>query len=187
MHLDQANDGTFLFPPYSYADVEDFAQFWLSVPISDGILANIRAGYADRNRQELDLYSTKWAVAYDREHQRDLFKGSASRQAKADADRVEAYDAARKAWSEQNPMVISPPHARAIARAGQMSFYSWMLGEQGSAEIDDATLWIGYTQMTVAEIVATYRLEYLRAHFQDPQVMASELLEDIRIELRKLQ
>jgi len=187
MHLDPTDDGTFLFPRSSYPDASSFVRFWQTVKISDGVLSNITVGYAERIRKEAIKVGAGWGVVYDREHEAELHHRIPAREAAADKARLEAYDEFIAKWHVHNPKSIKPAFARSIARAGQLFYYSAALSEQEQMEVVSSTMNVDGAVMTVHEINTLYQLHEIRAHFQDPEVTSSERLEDLRIELQRLQ
>lgn len=187
VHLDPMDDGTFLFPPSEYPDASSFARFWNSVKISDGVLSNITVGYAEFIRKEAIKAGNGWGMVYDRENEAELHHKSPDREAAADAARAKAYDAFIAEWYENHPKKIQSSYARSIARAGQLFYYSGALTVEQQDEVIASTMTLNGKDMTIQEIYSSYQLQEIRSHFQDPEVTSSERLEDLRIELQRLQ
>ena len=180
-------DGTFLFPPTTYEDASDFANFWMSVPISDGVLSNITAGYADLIRRLKDVEDVQWSQKYDTEHRKELLNGSDTAKAAARAKRSTAYDAFIAEWHESHPPRIKAGTARTIARAGQLYYFANALSDEDRDTIYSSTMTLGDKQMSVDDIMTRYQTYNIREYFQDPEVTAAERLEDLRQELRRMQ
>ena len=81
---------------------------------------------------------------------------------------------------------IKAPHARTIARAGQIFSFSAALNREDQSEVLGSTMSLAGSAQSVRDIYSDYRLEYIRTHFQLPAITSSELLLDIRLELQKL-
>lgn len=187
MRFESSDEGTFLFPPASYASVVAYANFWARVPISDGVLSNITAGYADLIRRQKIAESTVWGQRYDDAHDQELHHGTDSARAAARDRRSKAYDDYMQKWHETYPEKIKAGSARSVARAAQAYFYSGVLVEAEREEIYSATILLSANQVTIADVADLYQLHRIRDFFQDPDVTAAERLEDIRVELRNMQ
>ena len=186
MHFEPIEDATFLFPPATYADATEYIRFWLTIPVSDGTLANITVGYAELMRKEAIAAGNGWGVIYDRENDAELHHKRPEREAAADRARASAYEEFIGGWYANNPKEIRAPHARTIARAGQIFFFSAALSREQQDEVLRSTMSLADSAQTVRDIYSDYRLHYIRNHFQLPAVTSSELLLDIRLELQKL-
>ena len=187
VRLEPKEEGTFLFPPTRYRDAQDYAQFWTTVPISDGVLANITAGYADMVRRQLTSDGITWGHRYDAAHEKDLHSGSEASIAAARRAREKAYEEWVEEWHLTKPRRIRAGSARTIARAGQLYYYTAGLSEEDKELIHSSTLFVEGNDWTVEQVEATFQLRNIREHFQDPEVTAAERLEDLRQELRLLQ
>ena len=184
--LEPREDGTFLFPPTKYDDMAHYVDFWMKVPISDAVLSNITAGHADLVRRQLDAASTDWAIEYDIAHRKELTTGSDDAIRAAKASRELAHDEFVDKYFTQHPQKIRPVDARSIARAGQLSYHRAALSPNEEEAVHEATMYLRDGELSVGDIVDRYQLGELRGYFQDPEVTASERLEDLRLELRSL-
>lgn len=184
--LDQNDVGTFLYPPSSYSDLTSYVNFWATVEISDGILGNLTAAYADLIRKQNVAAAADFIAKYDRNHPEIRSANEKKREIAID-ERGTAYARHTNDFEDSQPQVINPTVARSIARAGQMYYYSSILTEEEDRQLRKATMRIGSSDRTVEEICIRYHLKDLRAYFQEPSVTASERLEDIRTELRRIQ
>ena len=156
MHLEPRNDGTFLVPPASYESAAEFAMFWINVPISDEVLSNIAAGYAALMRKQRDLVQIRWLAAAKKELKLAKFG--------FDVAGVGTLDEHIAAWQETYPERIKADEVRAIARAGQLYYYSSVVGYE--ACVGDLTLMIGGEEMSVKDIAERYQLGELRLCFE---------------------
>lgn len=186
MQLDINTEGTFLFPPSGYSDANVYVKFWSDVPITDGVLSNITVGYAEFIRKESIAAGVRWGIQYDRENDKELHSKNPAREAAADIARQAAYDVFIDNWHETRPRRIRADYARAIARAGQLYYYSAALSNDDQDKVLGSTIALGSRQMTVNEIEDTFQLREIRPHFQDPEVTSSERLEDLRVEMQRL-
>lgn len=180
-------DGTFLFPPTTYEDAADYANFWTNVPISDGVLSNITSGYADLIRRQKDFVDVQWAQEYDANHRKELLNGSDSGKAAARAKRATAYDTFIAGWHEDYPARIKAGTARTIARAGQLYYFATALSDVDRDTIYASTMQLGDREISVDDLTTRYQTSRIREYFQDPEVTAAERLEDLRQELRRMQ
>lgn len=163
MRLEPRNDGSFLFPPASYANAGEFASFWANVPIGDEVLAKITAGYARLILQQRSALEQRWrlASAKDLECKPDavsMYKRS-----------LKAVTVHTTAFDEMHPRRIEAHEARAIALAGQMHYYSSVVGKEvgaSAAFIGDLTLRIGGKEMSVKNIAELYQVGELRPCFE---------------------
>ena len=185
--LTPRDDGTFLFPPTSYKDEADYVSFWSNVPISDGVLSNITAGYAELIRKQLNAEKVPWGHRYDHEHAKDLHEGTEQQKDAARYRRSVEYEKFRLEWHKTYPERIKANSARAIARAGQIYYFATALSEEDRAVVRSSTLAVGDVDLTITEVVDRYQLRKLRPNFQDPEVTAAERLEDLRQELQRMQ
>jgi hypothetical protein len=181
------DDGTFLFPPASYADLASYADFWTRVPISDGVLSNITAGYADLIRRQGTFVGVEWGQRYDAQHKIELSQGSEKSRDAALLVRTEGHTAMMAEWHATHPERIKAGTARSIARAGQLVFFRSALKSSDQAELLESTITVGDEELTIAEVAARYQLSAIREYFQDPDVTTAERLEDLRVELRRMQ
>ncbi|MCU1585484.1 MAG: hypothetical protein JWM49_2040 [Microbacteriaceae bacterium] len=134
MHLEPLDQGTFLFPPATYTGIADYVNFWTTVPISDGVLANITAGYAEMIRLQLIAASVTWGHKYDAEHHKELHTGSDEKKIEVRKKRDGAHMVFVEEWHESHPRRIKPNIARSIARAGQLYFFHTSLSDEDSSE-----------------------------------------------------
>jgi hypothetical protein len=188
VHLGQpASEGTFLFPPASYESVAQYTDFWANAPISDGVLSNITAGYADLIRRQANLLSVDWGHKYDAEHSRELHHGSKASMDAARKHREDAYLDHLAGWYISHPPKVKAGTARTVARAAQTVYFSSAFSDPNDrAEIQSSTMDLAGEILSVRDIVARYQMDKLRDYFQDPDVTTAERLEDLRIELQRM-
>jgi hypothetical protein len=180
----ESNDvGTFLFPPSSYSDVSEYLSFWGNVDISDGVLANITAGYADLVRRQTNLLSVDWGHKYDRENEHALRQGSPESREAARESRDAAHIEMQSEWYVTHPPRIKATWARNIARAGQISYFRTALDEARWDDIVGSTIMVGTEEITVRDANERYQLGQIREYFVDPEVSAAERLEQLRQDL----
>ena len=187
MNLTPCDNGTFLFPPSNYKNTTEYVDFWCSVPISDGVLGNITAGYADLVRRQLNAEKVPWGHRYDYQHSKDLTSGTEQQKDAARYRRSVDYEKFKIGWYKTYPEGIRAGAARSIARAGQMCHFASGWNADDAAVIRASTLRIHSEDLTVEGIVGRYQLDKIRAYFQDPRVTAAERLEDVRQELQRIQ
>lgn len=186
MHLVPKPDGTFLFPPFAYADVQTYADFWMNVSISDGILSNITAGYDDLIEEQANPVGTAWRLQYDSINAKELAKGDHDTHQRAMEKRTAAHRKHMAEWRAQRPAHILAVDARTIARAGQLSFHRAGLNSAGEELVNGSTMSVSGKDMTVLEIVETYQLGDLRNYFQEPEMSTAERIEGLRDDFRQL-
>jgi hypothetical protein len=184
VRLESNDEGTFLFPPAVYENSAAYLRFWANVPISDGVLANVSAGYADSIRRQTNLLGVDWGHIYDREHEVQLHQGSTTSREAAREQRNVAHSAMLAEFYETHPPRIKAGFARTVARAGQIYFYQASLDKADVAEVLASTVQLGSETLTVLDVQGRYKLSDIRDYFQDPEISAAERLEDLRIELR---
>jgi hypothetical protein len=187
MHLTSNDVGTFLFPPVTYDSVDSYVKFWMTAPISDGVLSNITLAYDELIRRQWLSASVTWGHIYDNAHARELHNGTEKSKAEALAARNVAYNAAVEEWHVTRPKRIKADYARAVARAGQLSYYRTAFAETDQELINRFTISVGDQDMTVLEVVLSYQLGEIRPDFHDLASTSAERLEDIRTELRRMQ
>jgi hypothetical protein len=187
VRLEPRDDGTFLFPPASYTDVAAYVNFWITVPISDSVLTNITKGYADLIRRQGVVVGSAWAQPYDYAHKNESTSSKDAVRAAANRARIAAHQVVMDEWFETHPERIKAGAARSIARAGQLFYYSSALSDEDKVEVKKSTMMVGDKELTIAEIESLYQLREIREHFQDLDANAADRLEDIRIELQRLQ
>lgn len=177
--------GTFLYPPLEYAGANDYIEFWSNVPISDGVLSNIRAGYAEAVRKDLDHALFVWAREYDAKHSRALQSPLDKKREKALEERQAAGDAYRVEYMKGAPERLHPTQTRTIARVGQMINNIQILNQDDADAVRSHRVQLGpgWTP-TVEEVDELFQLGRIYEYFEDPDVTASERLEDVRLEIR---
>ena len=186
MRLEPSDEGTFLFPPARYTSVAAYAEFWAKVPISDGILANVTAGYAKMIHLQKTLEEIEWVRSYDRAHKLGV-KGPASKKMMdAYIGRPAACAAHLAEWHKPFPEGIKADMVRNIARAGQVSFFRSAFDPAGQAEIMAWTILVGDEYLSVLDVEKRYQLGCLRPYFQDPDRTAAAL-EVVRVERPRMQ
>lgn len=186
VHLESRDEGTFLFPPTSYRDVQHYADFWMNAPISDGVLSNITAGYNELMRVQVNAVTGEWRRPYDIQHEKELTRGSRTDIEAATERRTQAYNDMLAGWHADHPAKIRAGTARTIARVGQLVYYTSSLSDEDAEVIRSSTVAIGDQTFTCVEAFKRYQLGALRDHFQDPDITSAERLEDLRQELRNL-
>ena len=180
-------EGTFLFPPASYTGTDQFLTFWGNVQITDGVLSNITAGYAELIRRQANLISVDWGHKYDAVHKNDLHHGSKASQDEAAVTREKAYVSHLAEWYKTHPMKIKAGTARPVARAMQMFYYSSAFKDQSDmVEVQSATVEVLGEVLTTRQVTDVYQGGSLRDYFQDPSVTTAERMEDLRIELQRM-
>jgi hypothetical protein len=187
MTFDSFAEGTFLFPPEKYPDAAAYLQFWNTVPISDGILANISAARAELLRKRSIATGVSWGHIYDAKNTLELHHKNPRREAIADAARAVAYEAHMTEWWGDKPKEIYPQVARRIVRAGQMFWYQYSLDEEDRMEVLTTTVRFGGKDLTLEQACDRYNLGEIRTSFREPAVTAADLLDDVRVEIQRLQ
>lgn len=182
--IDYNMAGTFLFPPRPRSAAQHIA-FWESCDIDDSILENICLGYE------------KWAYNWHEEQQRqwlfktwyaengiDPYRGQGDNISPAQiASREEAArDYSTEVLSKTHPRRISPTDARAVARAGQMYYFSSDLSDEDGALIDSHPIVLRGETLSAKEIVTMYNLTGLRGFFAGQTRAIVESLDQIRVE-----
>jgi len=182
----QNPEGSFLFP-VEHSDVQSYCRFWMSVPISDGVLSNVVQGYAELVRYDAVLDSSEWSARWDFANKKDLDSKSESTVRRALDRRDAEWEEHYAEWCAGRQMRIRPNDARNIARAGQLAYFRGQLSEQDQQAVLESTLRVNDSEATVNDIALAYRLDEIREFFQDPEATAAEKLEDLRLELRRMQ
>ncbi|TFD72140.1 hypothetical protein [Cryobacterium sp. Hb1] len=187
MTFDSFAEGTFLFPPEEYPDAAAYLQFWNTVPISDGVLANISAARAELLRKRSIATGVSWGQTYDAKNALELHHKNPRREAIADAARAVAYEAHMTEWWGDTPKEIDPSFARRVARTGQMYWYRTCLSEEDQLEVEKTTVYMGGKDLTLGRACGRYLLNEIRASFREPATTMAELLDDVRVEIQRLQ
>lgn len=188
VRLEPRDEGSFLYPPETCANLEAYTNFWLNVPIPESILGNVCAGYDDLIRGLRDAERLRWMAAYDRENGASLHHKDPSIALAAAEERELADYMHIDNWHRENhPSQLPPTAIRSVVRAGQMAWYRYLLPEEDQERVLDMTFLVRQTDMPISKMVHRYLLSDLRDSFRDPEITASERLEDIRLELRRLQ
>lgn len=187
VQLSPSKDGTFLYPPENWSSAEEYASFWMTVPVSDAVLGNVSAGYAELVRHDAVLDASSWTAKWDYAHRRELDSTSESVVRRAVEKRQEEWDDHYAAWCAERHERIRPNDARAIARVGQLVYFSSSLPDEAQEAIWQSTLRVDNAEKSVGQVYEEYRLGELRDYFQDPEATAAEKLEDLRLELRRMQ
>jgi hypothetical protein len=178
--------GTFLFPPVRFDHVDHYLDFWAKVPISDGVLSNVVAGYKDLIGRQANLFSMDWGHKYDNAHSKQLHHANATTKSQALAAREEAYLSAMVDWHETRPAVIHAASARQIVRAAQVSYYRSSQSPSDAALVQSSEVAMFSSTLTVDELCEKYQLYKLRDSFCEPDSTSASRLEDLRLEIRNL-
>ncbi|WAC50295.1 hypothetical protein [Frigoribacterium sp. SL97] len=188
-----SSEGSFLYPPERWESTDgdgglrSYLDFWSRVEISDGVLGNVTTGYAELIRHEASLDSSQWTAHFNSAHYKVLNGGSETAVRRVLEQRDSEWEAHFAEWASQRHMRIRPNDVRAIARAGQLWYFSGSLPEEAQTVIWESTMRVNDSETTVGRVYTDYRLEELREYFQDPETTAAEKLEDLRLELRRMQ
>lgn len=182
--LDYNMTGTFLFPPRPRHAQQHIA-FWMDCDVDDSILENISLGYerwafAWHASQQDEWLKSTWYP----ENGIDPYKGDVDN---ISAAQIEAREEAASNYSDEvlsklHPRRITPVDARAIARAGQIYYYSTDLDEMETATVEGHLVPLRNETLSVSEVVAKYNLSGIRPFFSGSTRAIVESLDQIRSE-----
>ena len=138
-----STQGSFLFPPSRYGaenSFEEYASFWMNVPISDRVLSNLVHAYA-QHREAWVEKQVEIAIAKRGSEAEHRAWAASPKTTGLDIERAHAEFVIEqvKHWreSEDTPLFLGPLAARSAAISAQMIRLRGVLSEEGAKKVFD--------------------------------------------------
>ncbi|WP_022894570.1 hypothetical protein [Agromyces subbeticus] len=168
--------GTFLYPPRARS-FEQHVKFWANVPVSDGILDNVRYGYEE--------WKIRWHNATINSFRYEWQTSNRIKPGRITDKEQAALDAACEAESDRldgvHPPAISSLNTRTIARVGMMVWNRTTLAEADQDRVLELKVDVG-VERSAREVFERFAIGNILDSFSEPNIEVLRSLNHLRRE-----
>ena len=183
--LAESATGTFAFPPRSFGSVEEYIEFFETVPISDRVLSNARHAYRKWRQDTINRKVNEAYAIYGNDPQ---VVAEARKHPLVSEQKAELFVMAEraKAAAEIPDETIDPNNMRSILRAHQLWYYRRTVAD-GTAEAEIVSSRMAGLTSTVQSIVDEWRTpEWAFRAMTESDLAAVDAMEEMAATLREI-